>query len=181
MEYLHKGQFITSQTDNKTNIYAPCWFVEQNNRYRVWFHTEHYMGIYRHMCFCPRSNLGLMWLSNCEPPSDPRYAIMRHVIDYYMDLPPQDYSGQALENTLPPPGKGNEETTRKSESCCRTSPYNEYTGVYDHPSLGEAVVTWKTENCTLPWARKTFSLPETSDDTLMGKYSDFVQADRLLL
>lgn len=143
MEYLHKGQFITSQTDNKTNIYAPCWFVEQNNRYRVWFHTGTTWGFTAICAFVPELDLGLMWLSNCEPPSDPRYAIMRHVIDYYMDLPPQDYSGQALEKYLAAAREREQKEQQEKANLVvePPAPYNEYTGVYDHPSLGEAVVT----------------------------------------
>ena len=143
MDYLHMGQLITSQTDTKTNIYAPCWFVEQNNRYRVWFHTGTTWGFTAICAFVPELDLGLMWLSNCEPPSDPRYAIMRHVIDYYMDLPFEDYSGQALEKFLSEAMEN--ENKQKKEQASRIAeppaPYPYYVGTYTHQAMGEAVIT----------------------------------------
>ncbi|MDD2538715.1 MAG: serine hydrolase [Bacteroidales bacterium] len=143
LAYLHRGQLITSQTDSKTNIYAPCWFVEQNSRYRVWFHTGTTWGFTAICAFVPELQLGLMWLSNCEPPSDPRYAIMRHVIDHYLELPAKDYSAEALEqflaNALEREKKEQQELAGRIAE--PSAPYAEYTGIYDHPSMGEAVIT----------------------------------------
>ncbi|HQB23665.1 MAG TPA: DUF3471 domain-containing protein, partial [Bacteroidales bacterium] len=143
MNYLHRGQTITSQTDSKTNIYSPCWFVEQNSRYRVWFHTGSTWGFTALCTFVPELNLGMMWLGNSEPPAEPRYAIMRHIIDYYMNLPTQDYSTADLEIYLKDAVA--QEEKRKQEQAAMVpepaAPYSQYVGTYTHPALGEAVIT----------------------------------------
>lgn len=143
MEYLHKGQLITSQNHSKTTVYAPCWFVEQNNHYRVYFHTGTTWGFTALCAFVPELNLGMIWLSNCEPPSNPRYAIMRHIIDHYMNLPYTDYSEEYLKKYLEE--KKNEaakEAAAKASEVKETSaPYGQYVGKYRHECLGEAFIT----------------------------------------
>ncbi|HOO42294.1 MAG TPA: serine hydrolase [Bacteroidales bacterium] len=152
LDYLHKGQLITSQTGNKTNIYAPCWFVEQNDSYRVWFHTGTTWGFTAICAFVPELDLGLMWLSNCEPPSAPRYAIMRHIIDYYMDQPFTDYSAEYLAEYLadaqqepaPPPVQE------------PAAPYAQYVGTYVHESMGEAQITLENGDLYIALGPETF-------------------------
>ncbi|MFY9116871.1 MAG: serine hydrolase [Bacteroidales bacterium] len=143
MAYLHRGQTITSHTDAKTNTYSPCWFVEQNSQYRVWFHTGTTWGFTAICAFVPKLNLGIMWLSNSSPPAEPRYAIMRHIIDYYMDLPGEDYSTRDLKIYLD--AADEQEAKRIKDLEARipepAAPYEQYVGTYTHPALGEADIT----------------------------------------
>lgn len=152
LDYLHKGQLITSQTDHKTNIYAPCWFVEQNDRYRVWFHTGTTWGFTAICAFVPELDLGLMWLSNCEPPSSPRYAIMRHVIDYYMDQPFKDYSAEYLAEYL----EGAKKEPASPQVPEPSAPYAQYVGTYVHKSLGEAQITLENGELYITLGPETF-------------------------
>ncbi|HHV40001.1 MAG TPA: serine hydrolase [Bacteroidales bacterium] len=143
MAYLHRGQMITSHTDARTNTYSPCWFVEQNSQYRVWFHTGTTWGFTAICAFVPKLNLGIMWLSNSSPPAEPRYAIMRHIIDYYMDLPTEDYSTRDLKVYL---DKAKEQEAKRKKDLAEripepAAPYGEYVGTYTHTALGEAEIT----------------------------------------
>lgn len=97
MKYLHTGQAITSQNDTKICLYGLCWFIEQNNRYRVRFHTGTTWGFTALCVQVPELNLGMMWLSNTEVPSAPRYAIMRRLVDLYLGAPDTDYSAASLK------------------------------------------------------------------------------------
>ena len=87
MRKLHTGVTITSQADNRTTLYAQCWFVEQNNRYRLYFHTGTTWGMTAICFFVPEIKLSGVLLSNCEMGSNPRYAIMYKLIDLVMGLP----------------------------------------------------------------------------------------------
>lgn len=141
MEYLHLGQVVTSQSNAATTIYAPCWYVEQNTKYRVWYHTGTTWGFSAICAFVPEQNLGLIWLSNCEPPALPRYAIMRRVIDTYMKLPTRDYSAEFLADYLKEQ-KTNENASKASSlETDVAAPYYQYEGTYRHPAFGTAIVS----------------------------------------
>ena len=81
MKNLHRGYTVTSQDSTKTNLYALCWFVEQNNRYRLYFHTGTTWGMTAICFFVPEHKLSGVILVNSEVNANPRYAIMRRVID----------------------------------------------------------------------------------------------------
>ena len=100
MNYLHKGQTITSQDSARTTLYAQCWFVEQNSRYRLYFHTGTTWGFTALCAFVPEQNLALVVLVNSEAPSSPRYALMRRLIDLYKGYPDKDYSADYLKDYL---------------------------------------------------------------------------------
>lgn len=97
MNYLHRGQTITSQDSTRTTLYGHCWFVEQNNRYRLWFHTGTTWGFTTLAAFVPELNLGLIVLVNSDASSNMRYALMRRLIDLYMGVPTKDYSKEYFE------------------------------------------------------------------------------------
>lgn len=81
MNSLHRGYTVTSQDSTKTNLYAMCWFVEQNNRFRLYFHTGTTWGMTAICFFVPEHKLCGVILVNSEVNANPRYAIMRRVID----------------------------------------------------------------------------------------------------
>ncbi len=81
MQGLHRGYTITSQDSTKTNLYAMCWFVEQNNRFRLYFHTGTTWGMTAICFFVPEHKISGVVLVNSEVNANPRYAIMRRVID----------------------------------------------------------------------------------------------------
>ncbi len=106
-KYLHKGLTITSQDTNRTTLYGHCWFIEQNSRYRLYFHTGTTWGFATLCFFVPQLELSGIMFMNCEVGSDPRYAIMRRLIDLVMGAPadeftPQykDYSKESFEKYL---------------------------------------------------------------------------------
>lgn len=100
MRKLHQGVTITSQADNRTTLYAQCWFVEQNNRYRLYFHTGTTWGMTAICFFVPEIKLSGVLLSNCEMGSNPRYAIMYKLIDLVMGLPERDYNKEYFDSYI---------------------------------------------------------------------------------
>lgn len=92
MKYLHRGQTITSEDTNRITLYANCWFVEQNNKYRLYFHTGTTWGMTAICFFVPELKLSGVVLVNSEAGASPRYAIMRRTIDLIMGLPYKDYN-----------------------------------------------------------------------------------------
>lgn len=91
-KYLHRGQTITSQSDNRTTLYGHCWFVEQNNKYRLYFHTGTTWGMTALCFYLPELKLCGTVLVNSEAGSSPRYAIMRRLIDLVMGAPADSYT-----------------------------------------------------------------------------------------
>lgn len=98
MNYLHRGQTIVSQTDNMIRLYGNCWYVEQNERYRLYYHTGTTWGFTAICAYVPQINLGLVILVNSEASAEPRYSIMRKTIDLFLgDGVEKDYSAEYLE------------------------------------------------------------------------------------
>ena len=107
MKYLHKGLTITSQDTNRTTLYGHCWFIEQNNRYRLYFHTGTTWGFATLCFFVPQLDLTGIMFVNTEVDSDPRYAIMRRMIDLMQGAPVdgftpefKDYSKESLDKFI---------------------------------------------------------------------------------
>ena len=76
------------------------WFVEQNNKYRLYFHTGTTWGMTAICFFVPEIKLSGVLLSNCEMGSNPRYAIMYKLIDLVMGLPTKDYNKEYFNSYI---------------------------------------------------------------------------------
>lgn len=119
-KYLHKGLTITSQDTDRTTLYGHCWFVEQNNRYRLYFHTGTTWGFATLCFFVPQLELSGIMFMNCEVGSAPRYAIMRRLIDLMMGAPTdeftaeyKDYSKESFESYIASEQKSARELAKK--------------------------------------------------------------------
>lgn len=100
MEYLHTGRSITSQTPEKITVYGHCWYVEQNGRYRVYYHTGTTWGHTALCVFVPQISLSMAVLFNSEVPNGPRFALMRRIIDLYLGAPERDYSAEEFRSWI---------------------------------------------------------------------------------
>ncbi|MDO4735427.1 MAG: serine hydrolase domain-containing protein [Bacteroidia bacterium] len=103
---LHKGYTLTSQADNRTTLYANCWFVEQNNRYRLYFHTGTTWGFTALCFFVPEIKACGVILVNAEAGDRPRYAVMNKFIDMVMGAPDKDYNKEYFDKWLANAEKG---------------------------------------------------------------------------
>ena len=97
VKYLHKGQSISSQYDNRITLYGNCWYVEQNDRYRVYFHTGTTWGMTALCFYVPQIKFSGVILVNCEAGENPRYSIMRRAIDMIMGAPVDKYSDEFID------------------------------------------------------------------------------------
>ncbi|MGM9774777.1 MAG: serine hydrolase [Candidatus Egerieousia sp.] len=93
---LHRGYTITGQDSVSTRTYGMCWFIEQNNNYRLLFHTGTAWGMTALCFYVPEYKLAGVILVNCESGANPRYAIMRRIIDLVREAPAplKDWSGE---------------------------------------------------------------------------------------
>lgn len=151
MQYLHKGQTITSQDSSRTTLYGHCWFVEQNSRYRLYFHTGTTWGFTAICAFVPEQNLSIVMLANSEVSSSPRYALMRRVIDYYKGFPEKDYSASYLASFMQEERDSELKRMKSEKVKSEESPLNPdlkiLAGVYDKGEpFGKAVVTIEGED-----------------------------------
>lgn len=141
MKYLHKGQTIVSQTDHFMRLYAHCWFVEQNDRYKLYFHTGTTWGFTAICAFVPEIDLGIVVLVNSEAPSYPRYAIMRRTIDLFLgDTTLRDYNQEYLDEWWADERKDNGQN--KEKEILPELDKTFFTGHYEKDELfGDADVT----------------------------------------
>ena len=112
MKFLHKGQTIVSQSDDYMRLYGLCWFVEQNDKYKLFFHTGTTWGQVAICAFVPELDLGITVLCNSEVPSSPRYAMMRRLIDLYLGDTSKDWNKDYLESWW----KNNRQSLEKREN-----------------------------------------------------------------
>jgi len=163
LNYLHRGQLITSQYNDRMTLYGHCWFIEQNNRYKVFFHTGTTWG-YAALCvYVPELNLGMMFLANSEVPSSPRYAFMRRLIDLYLGAPDKDYSGEAIAEWLTNSQNSEEKALAKKAETVTVdpAPLGAYTGTYQKEILGQAVISLEQEQLYITIGPKQWKAPLT--------------------
>ena len=148
MRKLHQGVTITSQADNRTTLYAQCWFVEQNSRYRLYFHTGTTWGMTAICFFVPEIKLSGVLLSNCEMGSNPRYAIMYKLIDLVMGLPERDYNKEYFESYITSNEKSwAKELAEQKPRVAASVSDNAIIGVYAKDELfGDAKITKEKDN-----------------------------------
>lgn len=139
-DFLHYGQTIIRQDSTRTSIYGQCWFMEQNNRYRMIFHTGTARGFTALCAMVPELDLGAIILVNSSAPSESRYAIMRRLVDLYKnDGVTTDYNKEALETYK----KDREKPRSQQETPPFTPALNlkEYVGTYTNtPVLGDVEI-----------------------------------------
>ena len=98
VKYLHRGQSISSQYDNRITLYGHCWYVEQNERYKVIYHTGTTWGFTGVCGFVPELDLGIAVLCNSEVSEYARLGLMRRIIDLYLPGDTlRDWSSEGLE------------------------------------------------------------------------------------
>ena len=144
MNYVRRGHTITSQDSVKVTMYGHCWFIEQNSRYRVYFHTGTTWGFTAICAFIPEIDAGMMVLVNCDQPAEARYALMRRFIDIYKGFPETDYSTESFDKWMANNRKNAEERAKKEVEIVREAApaYDLLTGTYNKDYLfGKAVVT----------------------------------------
>lgn len=117
VNYLHRGLTITGQDSVHTNLYGQCWFVEQNNNYRLYFHTGTTWGMTALCWYVPQMKLCGVVLVNCEATSLPRYAIMRRTIDLVRKAPEplKDWSSDYFTEWMKDSEKSWAESQEKEE------------------------------------------------------------------
>ena len=161
LNYLHRGQLITSQYNNRITTYGHCWFIEQNNRYKVFFHTGTTWGSAALCVYVPELDLGMMFLANAEVPASPRYAFMRRLIDLYLGAPDKDYSGEALAEWLANEQSDAEKALAKKAETVQVdpAPNSAYTGTYQKEVLGQAHITLEQNNLYITIGPKNWKAP----------------------
>ena len=78
---LHRGYTVVSQDSTMIRLYGLCWFVEQNNRYKIYFHTGTSWGMTALCFFVPENKIAGCLLLNAEVGANARYGLMRKIVD----------------------------------------------------------------------------------------------------
>ena len=96
MNFLHRGLTIVNQNDERITLYGHCWFIEQTKKGKIYYHTGTTWGSTALCVFVPELKLSVAVLVNSEASSQARMAILRRLIDSYLDLPQYDYNAEYL-------------------------------------------------------------------------------------
>ena len=98
MDFLHTGVIKVRQDSTMRRDYAYCWYVEQNERYKVIYHTGTTWGFTGVCGFVPELDLGVAVLCNSEVSEYARLGLMRRIIDLYLPGDTlRDWSTEGLE------------------------------------------------------------------------------------
>ena len=98
MDFLHTGVIKVRQDSTMRRDYAYCWYVEQNERYKVIYHTGTTWGFTGVCGFVPELGLGIAVLCNSEVSEYARLGLMRRIIDLYLPGDTlRDWSSEGLE------------------------------------------------------------------------------------
>ena len=144
MDYLHTGAVNVRLDSTMRRDYAYCWYVEQNERYKVIYHTGTTWGFTGVCGFVPEIDLGVVILCNSEVSEYARLGLMRRIIDLYLPGDSlRDWSSEGLEQWFADkkkPGRRAVPCTIKRSS---TVPdFSRLTGHYTKPApFGDAEVT----------------------------------------
>jgi CubicO group peptidase (beta-lactamase class C family) len=147
VKYLHTGQLITSMDSVRITAYGHCWFIEQTNRYRLYFHTGTTWGFTTLCAFVPEINLGIVILANSESPGAPRYTIMRSAIDWFMfGKLDKDYHAEMFGEFIKNSEEKKEKKEKKEEEFIASLDYDNFASEYHNEILGDAKIKTETEN-----------------------------------
>ena len=98
MDFLHTGVIKVRQDSTMRRDYAYCWYVEQNEKYKVIYHTGTTWGFTGVCGFVPELDLGVAVLCNSEVSEYARLGLMRRIIDLYLPGDTlRDWSTEGLE------------------------------------------------------------------------------------
>lgn len=98
MDFLHSGAIRVKEDSTYTRDYGYCWYIEQNQQYKVIYHTGTTWGFTGVCGFVPELDLGIAILCNSEVSEYARLGLMRYIIDQYLpDAEYTDHSGEGLK------------------------------------------------------------------------------------
>lgn len=146
MDFLHTGTVKVRQDSSFIRQYAYCWYVEQNPRYKVIYHTGTTWGFTGVCGFVPELDLGFAILCNSEVSEYARLGLMRRIIDLYLPGDTlRDWSSEGLKQWYADkkkPGRRAVPCIIKRSSV--TPDLNRLVGHYSKPApFGDAEVTMK--------------------------------------
>lgn len=146
MEFLHTGAVNVKQDSTSVKDYGYCWYIEQNDRYKVIYHTGTTWGFTGVCGFVPELDLGIALLCNSEVSEYARLGLMRRIIDLYLPGDTlKDWSTDGLEQWFADkkkPGRRSVPCTIKRSST--TPDFNALVGRYTKEApFGDAEVTMK--------------------------------------
>lgn len=151
MKFMHTGAMHVRNDSTFSRDYGYCWYIEQNQSYRIIYHTGTTWGFTGVCGFVPELDLGVVLLCNSEVSEYARMGILRYIADTFsaqsspLQYEPEDYSAKGLEKWLEAKKRG----ARRSVPCkikrlSEVPDISKLTGIYHKEApLGDAVITIK--------------------------------------
>lgn len=132
MDFLHSGAIRVKEDSTYTRDYGYCWYIEQNERYKVIYHTGTTWGFTGVCGFVPELDLGIAILCNSEVSEYARLGLMRYIIDQYLpDTEYTDHSGEGLKKWYAAKKKGSRRAVPCTIKRSKTNPeFGKLVGVY---------------------------------------------------
>lgn len=146
MDFLHTGAIKVREDSTMRRDYGYCWYIEQNERYRVIYHTGTTWGFTGVCGFVPELDLGVAILCNSEVSEYARLGLMRRIIDLYLPGDTlRDWSTEGLAQWFSDKKKpGRRAVPCKIRRSNIDPDFNRLVGHYSKPApFGDAEVTIK--------------------------------------
>lgn len=121
-EYLHTGVLVDQQDEESITLYGQGWYIEQNRKCRIYYHTGTTWGHTALCVFIPDFSISLAILVDSEAPGPVRFSILRRLVDLCLGLPDTDYSTPAMEKWLNRKGSAPKRASRFALTKNRPAP-----------------------------------------------------------
>lgn len=146
MEFLHTPAVTVKEDSTYRRGYGYCWYIEENPKYKVIYHTGTTWGFTGVCGFVPELDLAIAILCNSEVSEYARIGLMRFIIDQYLpDSEYKDYSSEGVQKWYAAKKRGSSRAVPCKIKRSKIVPdFNSLVGVYTKEApFGDAQVTLK--------------------------------------
>lgn len=145
MERMARPMIYAGKTGDHSIYYALGWLYMPYSPYSIIWHNGATLGVSNAAAFIPEEKLGIVVLSNVRE-TQLALALVFQFFDMYFDKPDQNWSQRMLDNSKKETQKIQQQEEKKSLS---PSAFSRYTGTYQNPVYGEALVKEEDDHLTL--------------------------------
>jgi CubicO group peptidase (beta-lactamase class C family) len=155
--------------------YGLGWFINDYRTHVVVWHGGNIDGFTAWVGLVPKAKLGIVILSNQDQTPMP-YALQHNLLDHLLGLPKKDWNTWclAVEEKLMAKQKASdkERDGKRHQGTKPSRALDAYTGSYEEPAYGEAILSLKDGVLQLQWNRFKSPLQHFHFDTFVTNKDD---------
>ncbi len=157
-----------SSPDTNQISYGLGWIIQDHRGQPMISHGGSLPGFRTLTVLMPKAKLGVVVLTNRNPSFLPE-AVTKTVIDRYLGLPEKDWNAHFVKlDKKQLADKDKKEAGIKAKRSADTKPSHDlkaYTGKYEHPAYGKAVISTDKDGLAIQWSTFNLKLEHWNYDT----------------